>query len=55
VFDLRVGAIIKQLGLRELPHADHGELFERLAAYGHVGRADMRLPWEAIDKVNALR
>ncbi len=54
VFDLRVGAIIKQLQLRELPRAEHGELFERLAAYGHVGRTDLSLPWEATDKVEAL-
>lgn len=55
VFDLRVGAIIKQLGLRELPRTNHGDLFEKLAAYGHVGRTDIPLPWEALDKVDALR
>lgn len=55
VFDLRLGAIIQQLCLRELPSREHGELFERLAAYGHVGRTDIALPWEAIDKVDALR
>lgn len=55
VFDLRVGAIIKHLRLRELARAEHGELFERLAAYGQVGRTDLSLPWEVTDKVDALR
>ncbi len=54
VFDLRVGAIIKELRLRELPRAEHGELFEKLAAYGHVGRPDLALPWEATNKIDAL-
>jgi S-adenosylmethionine synthetase len=55
VFDLRVGAIIKHLRLRELARAERGELFERLAAYGQVGRTDLALPWEVTDKVDALR
>ncbi len=55
VFDLRVGAIIKHLRLRELARAERGELFERLAAYGQVGRTDLALPWEVTDKVDALQ
>jgi S-adenosylmethionine synthetase len=54
VFDLRVGAIIKALRLRELPRAEHGEMFEKLAAYGHVGRTDLALPWESTNKTDAL-
>jgi S-adenosylmethionine synthetase len=55
VFDLRVGAIVKHLRLRELARAERGELFERLAAYGQVGRTDLSLPWEVTDKIDALR
>ena len=54
-FDLSVATIIDDLELRQLPALEHGELFERLAAYGHVGRTDLVLPWEALDRVDRLK
>jgi S-adenosylmethionine synthetase len=47
-FDLRPGAIIKNFELRR-------PIFRQTAAYGHFGRADLDLPWEKLDKVEALK
>ncbi len=47
-FDLRPGAIIKQLDLRR-------PIYQQTAAYGHFGRSDLDLPWERTDKVDALK
>lgn len=47
-FDLRPGAIIRDLGLRR-------PIFRQVAAYGHFGRDDLDLPWEQINKADALR
>jgi len=47
-FDLRPGAIIRDLDLRR-------PLYRRVAAYGHFGRDDLDLPWERLDRVEALR
>jgi S-adenosylmethionine synthetase len=47
-FDLRPGAIIRDLGLRR-------PIYEQTAAYGHFGRTDIALPWEQTDKAGALR
>ncbi len=47
-FDLRPGAIIKNLGLRR-------PIYRQTAAYGHFGRNDLDLPWEKLDKVDALK
>ena len=47
-FDLRPGAIIRDLGLRR-------PIYRQLAAYGHFGRDDLDLPWENTDKAEALR
>lgn len=47
-FDLRPQAIIQSLGLRQ-------PIFQQTAAYGHFGRSDLDLPWERIDKADALR
>ncbi len=46
-FDLRPAAIIEKLGLRR-------PIYRQTAAYGHVGRTDIDLPWEKTDKVEAL-
>jgi S-adenosylmethionine synthetase len=46
-FDLRPGAIIEDLGLRK-------PIFKQTAAYGHFGRPDLDLPWERIDRAEAL-
>ena len=47
-FDLRPGAIIRDLGLRK-------PIYRQTAAYGHFGRDDLNLPWERTDKADALR
>ncbi len=46
-FDLRPGAIIDALDLRR-------PIFHQTAAYGHFGRPDLDLPWERVDKAEAL-
>lgn len=48
VFDLRPGAIIRELQLNKPG-------YRKLAAYGHMGREDLGVTWEKIDKVNALK
>lgn len=47
-FDLRPGAIIRDLGLRK-------PIFQKTAAYGHFGRDDIQFPWESTDKAEAIR
>ena len=48
VFDLRPGAIIRDLDLRR-------PIFEKTAAYGHFGREDADFTWERTDRVDELR
>ena len=47
-FDLRPGAIIRDLGLRK-------PIYRKTAAYGHFGRDDIEFPWEKTDKAEALK
>ena len=47
-FDLRPGAIIRDLGLRK-------PIYRKTAAYGHFGRDDIEFPWERTDKAAALK
>ena len=47
-FDLRPAGIIKMLDLRR-------PIYKQTAAYGHFGRNDLDLPWEKIDKADALK
>jgi S-adenosylmethionine synthetase len=47
-FDLRPGAIIRNLGLRK-------PIYRRTAAYGHFGRDDIEFPWERTDMAQALK
>jgi S-adenosylmethionine synthetase len=53
-FDFRLAGIIRQFSLRRLPAAIKGGFYRKLAAYGHVGRMDIGLPWELNDKANLL-
>ena len=48
VFDLRPGAIIRDLDLRR-------PIYRQLASYGHFGRTDLDLPWERTDRIEALK
>lgn len=54
-FDLRPAGIIKTFNLRHLPKERGGRFYQNVAAYGHLGRTDLDLPWERIDKVDILR
>ena len=54
-FDFRLASIIKQFNLEISTITGEGRVLQKLAAYGHVGRMDIRLPWELIDKVNLLK
>ena len=47
-FDLRPAGIIKMLDLRR-------PIYRQTAAYGHFGRPDLDLPWEALDRVDLLK
>jgi S-adenosylmethionine synthetase len=53
-FDFRLAAIMKQFNLRYLPANVKGGFYRKLAAYGHVGRMDIGLPWEVTDKAQIL-
>jgi len=53
-FDFRLGGILKEFNLRHLPSTHVEGFYQKLAAYGHVGRMDLDLPWERIDKVPLL-
>ncbi len=44
--DLRPASIIKQFDLRNLPAKNGGKFYQKLAAYGHMGRTDIDVPWE---------
>ncbi|HET19117.1 MAG TPA: methionine adenosyltransferase [Chromatiales bacterium] len=54
-FDFRPAAIIRDFNLRHLPSRLKGGFYRKLAAYGHMGRMDIGLPWERVDKVDALK
>src|SRR5215475_8250241 len=54
-FDFRLASIMRQFRLLALPTLSQGGFYQKLAAYGHVGRLDMALPWEVTDKVEALQ
>ncbi len=48
VFELTPAAIIRTLDLRK-------PIYKQVAAYGHIGRTDISLPWEKTDKVDELK
>lgn len=54
-FDLRPAAIIKNFDLQNLPCDRKGRFYQDVAAYGHMGRNDLDLPWERLDKVEILK
>lgn len=47
-FDLRPAAIIRDLDLLR-------PIYRQIAAYGHMGREDVDIPWERLDKVDVLK
>lgn len=54
-FDFRPEAIVRGFRLRTLPAEREGDFYRALSAYGHVGRSDLELPWEATERAGALR
>ena len=54
-FDLRPVGIIKKFDLRNLPAKNGGKFYQKLAAYGHMGRTDIEVPWEETDKAEVLK
>ncbi len=46
-FDLRPGAIIEKFGLRR-------PIYKQVAAYGHMGREDLDMPWEQTDLADEI-
>ncbi|MDY3127665.1 MAG: methionine adenosyltransferase domain-containing protein, partial [Corynebacterium sp.] len=48
VFDLRPSAIIKDIDLKR-------PIYAQTATYGHFGRLDLDLPWESLERVDALK
>ncbi len=48
VFDLRPAAIIDRLDLRK-------PIYEKLAAYGHMGREDLGVSWEKLDMIDEIK
>lgn len=54
-FDLTPAGIIKKFDLRNLPAKNGGKFYQLLAAYGHMGRTDIDVPWEHVDKAEELK
>ncbi|MGB0560613.1 MAG: methionine adenosyltransferase [Spirulinaceae cyanobacterium] len=54
-FELRPAGIIQTFNLRGLPAERDGRFYQSLAAYGHLGRTDLDLPWEQTDKAELLK
>lgn len=54
-FELRPAGIIQAFNLQNLPKERNGRFYQDLAAYGHVGRNDLDVPWEKTDKVELLK
>ena len=47
VFNFDLNSIIKTLNMKNIP-------YKKLSVYGHVGRQDIQLPWEKLDKVSSI-
>ncbi|MBD2346681.1 methionine adenosyltransferase [Anabaena subtropica] len=54
-FELRPAGIIHSFNLRNLPSERGGRFYQDIAAYGHLGRNDLDLPWERTDKADFLK
>ncbi|MFA5421940.1 MAG: methionine adenosyltransferase [Bacilli bacterium] len=50
LFDFRPGAIIQKFALNKPTFK-----YQKLSAYGHFGRPDLKLPWEQLDQVDAIK
>ncbi|XHX76570.1 MAG: methionine adenosyltransferase [Stenomitos frigidus ULC029] len=54
-FELRPAGIIQTFNLCHLPGDRNGRFYQDVAAYGHMGRTDLDLPWEQLDKAPLLQ
>ena len=54
LFDFRPGVMCRRFQLQTLPR-ERGGFFKALAVYGQLGRADLDLPWERLDQLEALQ
>ena len=54
-FELRPAGIIQTFNLCKLPAERGGRFYQEIAAYGHLGRTDLDLPWEQTDKAALLK
>ncbi len=55
LFDFRLGWIVREFQLRRIPGTRSGGFYQRLATYGHMGRNDLDVPWERMDRAEALK
>ncbi|MCT7950585.1 methionine adenosyltransferase [Ancylothrix sp. C2] len=55
LFELRPAGIIQAFNLQKLPAERGGRFYQDVAAYGHLGRTDLDLPWEQTDKALLLK
>ena len=53
-FDFRLGAIVRDLELRELTQKYNGHFYQKLPVNGHFGDNGLPLPWEKTDKAELL-
>jgi S-adenosylmethionine synthetase len=53
--DFRPASVVARLGLRDLARSSADGFWPQLAAYGHMGRLDLDVPWERADAAQALR
>lgn len=54
-FEFRPAGIIHTFNLQSLPGERGGRFYQDVAAYGHLGRTDLDLPWEQTDKAEILK
>ena len=54
-FELRPAGIIQTFNLCHLPGDRNGRFYQDVVAYGHMGRTDLDLPWEQLDKAPLLK
>ncbi|MDB9510742.1 methionine adenosyltransferase [Kamptonema animale CS-326] len=55
LFELRPAGIIQAFNLQKIAAERGGRFYQDVAAYGHLGRTDLDLPWEQTDKAVLLK
>lgn len=53
--DFRLASIVNHFDLQHLPAKRQNGFYQQLAAYGHIGRVDIDLPWEQTDIKDLLK